>query len=68
VKKRGLVEDLEKYVKTTCLSLFDGCACQLPKGHEGLHRCDQVDCREDPGWCDFMSKEWLKATASSTRP
>lgn len=47
------------YVKNTCLSCFEGCACKQLKGHKGLHTCEHDDGSVET-WNDEQEKAWMQ--------
>lgn len=66
-------EEFEEYVKARCWSCWEGCACDLPKEHEGIHKCgcDTCDCtwttEQEMEWLAEM-RRWPEATDLGPRP
>lgn len=51
--------DFEEYAKklfASCMSEWEGCLCNLPKQHEGLHRCVAREC--GCTWTTQQADEW----------
>lgn len=51
-------EVLKEIVERDCMSLWDGCLCRLPKGHDGVHRCDGIGCGDE--WDDVQAATWRR--------
>lgn len=65
MSKKRVVDDgaFAEHVRTTCFSLWDGCACGEPKGHEGLHRCAAENCGDT--WTEEQAAQWWVEMESS---
>lgn len=48
----------QELVNSWCMSDWEGCLCQLPKEHEGKHKCGYKSCSSE--WTDEQSTEWWK--------
>jgi hypothetical protein len=58
-------EELDQYVayvKTRCNKLWEGCICDEPKDHTGLHKCASKNCKTS--WTDEQSKEYMDSFKS----
>ena len=61
-KRRAISSgELVDLIAADCWSLFEGCACHEPAGHEGLHECGSEGC--DTTWTTAEGDEWVKQFA-----
>jgi hypothetical protein len=50
--------ELDALIQSQCFSCWEGCCCQLPKGHDGLHEC-VVGCPEK--WTDEQERQFMES-------